>query len=131
MTRTSIITRTAAIALGAFLTLHQPASAGIASTLETATAGGASWTYTAGATGRRTSFAPIQGTDWLGGSQDATPVSSPSARPAARFRPFPSPAPSPCLASRCCSSPPSCAAAAAERRPDPGRQFTAFRRSFR
>ncbi len=77
MTRTAIIARTAAIALGAVLTLHQPASAGMASTLETATSGGASWAYTAGASGHTYNFAPIQGTDWLGGSQDATPVSDP------------------------------------------------------
>jgi hypothetical protein len=76
MTSTAIITRTAAIALGAFLTLHQPASAGMTPTLQTATSGGASWTYTAGATGRTYNFAPIQGTDWLGGSQDATPVAA-------------------------------------------------------
>ena len=74
MTSTALITRTAALALGAFLTLHQPASAGM--TLETSTAGGASWTYTAGASGRTYNFAPIQGTDWLGGSQDATPVAA-------------------------------------------------------
>ena len=76
MTRTAIITRTAAIALGAFLTLHQPASAGMTPTLQTATSGGASWTYTAGATGRTYNFAPIQGTDWLGGSQGAAPVAA-------------------------------------------------------
>jgi hypothetical protein len=77
MTRTALIARTAAISLGAFLTLHQPASAGMASTLETATSGAASWTYTAGASGHTYNFAPIQGTDWLSGSQDATPVSAP------------------------------------------------------
>ena len=91
MTSTALITRTAAIALGAFLTLHQPASAGMASTLETATAGGASWTYTAGATGQTYKFAPIQGTDWLGGSQDATPVSSPVGSPGSAVSAVPEP----------------------------------------
>ena len=58
MTSTAIITRTAAIALGAFLALHQPASAGMTPTLQTATSGGASWTYTAGATGRTYTISP-------------------------------------------------------------------------
>ncbi len=76
MTSTALITRTAVIALGAFLTLHQPASAGMAPTLQTASSGGTNWTYTAGATGRTYNFAPIQGTDWMGGSQGAAAVAA-------------------------------------------------------
>lgn len=68
MTSTAIILRAGALALGAFVSLHQPAQASLIPTLETATAGSASWTYTIGGPGHAFNFGPTQGTDWLGGS---------------------------------------------------------------
>ena len=48
MTNPAITARTAALALGAFLLLHQPARAGMVSVLEAHTSGESIWVYTGG-----------------------------------------------------------------------------------
>ena len=70
MTRKAITVLTEVLAFGVVLALHQPAAAGMKPTLETATSGGVTWTYTAGGSGQTYRFAPIEGATPLGDSKD-------------------------------------------------------------
>jgi hypothetical protein len=74
VTNPAITARAAALALGAFLLLHQPARAGMVSVLEADTSGESIWVYTGGTIERTYNFSPIQGTDALGGSQGSVPI---------------------------------------------------------
>ncbi len=85
MTRKAITVLTEVLAFGVVLALHQPATAGTTPILQTATSGGATWTYTAGGSGRTYGFAPIEGATPLGDSKDpGTPGTVLPAYPAGR-----------------------------------------------